>query len=74
MSDDFTPASAVGTPQWAGQTVAVNTFVPVSATGFTQTLGGYGEGGFGEGGYGDNSETIAIRTDLNTQWTPVTNK
>lgn len=74
MSDDFTPASPVGTPQWTAQSIPANTFVPVSATGFVQVLGGYGVGGFGEGGFGDNSQTIAVNTDLNTTWTPETRK
>lgn len=70
----FTPNSPVGTPTWTATPYPANAFIPQSDTGFAVVQGGYGEGGYGEDGYGDNSQTIAVLTNLNTTWTAYTTK
>lgn len=69
----FTKVTEAGRPTWTAVIAAATTFRPLSSTGQTQIVGGYGSGGFGRGGYGSGETiTITYNTTLNTTWTPFT--
>lgn len=48
-------------------------FTPVSRTGQTQTLGGYGLGHYGEEGYGEGDD-VAVDIVVVTTWTAFTTR